>query len=281
MIITHLTYGLSLGGIETMLVNIANEQVHQEHFVNIIVVNDLVDKELVRSIDKRIKLYYLNRRIGSKSLFPFLRLNFLLIRLHSDVVHIHTSNLINRLAKLFLTKNIVATMHTIPNEEDADNLKQCKKVCAISKSVKEELNKYGVNSTIIYNGIHAEKFQPKDEYRNSSFRIVQIGRLLYDTKGQDVLINAIAELVGQGITNIHTDMIGNGVSFDFLKEMITNKNIGAYISFLGAKSQSYIAEHLKDYSLFVQPSRREGFGLTVAEAMASKLPVLVSDQQGP
>ena len=39
--------------------------------------------------------------------------------------------------------------------------------------------------------------------------------------------------------------------------------------------------HLCDYDLFVQPSRYEGFGLTVAEAMAAKVPVLVSSGQGP
>ena len=42
-----------------------------------------------------------------------------------------------------------------------------------------------------------------------------------------------------------------------------------------------IFEHLCEYDLFVQPSINEGFGLTVAEAMAAKVPVLVSENQGP
>lgn len=49
----------------------------------------------------------------------------------------------------------------------------------------------------------------------------------------------------------------------------------------GKKPQKYIIEHLRDYDLFVQPSRNEGFALTVAEAMSAKLPVLVSSGQGP
>ena len=40
-------------------------------------------------------------------------------------------------------------------------------------------------------------------------------------------------------------------------------------------------EHLADYDLLVQPSLFEGFGLTVAEALAAKVPVLVSDSMGP
>ena len=50
---------------------------------------------------------------------------------------------------------------------------------------------------------------------------------------------------------------------------------------MGAQSQDYIEKHLHEYDLFVQPSRREGFGLTVAEAMAAGVPVLVSSDQGP
>lgn len=40
-------------------------------------------------------------------------------------------------------------------------------------------------------------------------------------------------------------------------------------------------DHLCNYDLFVQPSIYEGFGLTVAEAMAARVPVLVSSGQGP
>ena len=51
--------------------------------------------------------------------------------------------------------------------------------------------------------------------------------------------------------------------------------------FLVKQTQDYVAAHLTDYDLFVQPSRWEGFGLTVAEAMAAGVPVLVSEGQGP
>lgn len=75
--------------------------------------------------------------------------------------------------------------------------------------------------------------------------------------------------------------VGDGDSLAYLKMLSHQLKVEDYIHFLGKKSQDYIAGHLKDYSLFVQPSRREGFGLTVAEAMAAKVPVLVSSGQGP
>lgn len=38
---------------------------------------------------------------------------------------------------------------------------------------------------------------------------------------------------------------------------------------------------LSSYDLFIQSSRNEGFGLTIVEAMAAKVPVLVSNIPGP
>ena len=42
MKILHVTYGFQLGGIETMLRNIANEQAGLGHDVSIMVINDIV-----------------------------------------------------------------------------------------------------------------------------------------------------------------------------------------------------------------------------------------------
>lgn len=100
-------------------------------------------------------------------------------------------------------------------------------------------------------------------------------------KGQDILIEAIFILHQKGFKNISVDFIGDGESKDFLKELVKSKQLENQIHFLGSKEQSYIFSHLKEYDLFVQPSRKEGFGLTVTEAMVAKIPVLVSDQEGP
>ena len=54
-----------------------------------------------------------------------------------------------------------------------------------------------------------------------------------------------------------------------------------HVIFEGLKEQAWIYENLCRYDLFIQPSRYEGFGLTVAEAIAAKVPVLVSNVEGP
>ena len=54
-----------------------------------------------------------------------------------------------------------------------------------------------------------------------------------------------------------------------------------HASFTGVKDRASIYQELASYDLFVQPSYIEGFGLTIVEALAAGLPVLISDLEGP
>lgn len=75
--------------------------------------------------------------------------------------------------------------------------------------------------------------------------------------------------------------VGDGPDMDKLKEMVSKLSLEDNVVFEGFKDRSWVFDHLCDYDLFLQPSDYEGFGLTVAEACAAKLPVLVSDIDGP
>ena len=78
MKIIHITYGFGLGGIETMLHNIANEQVALGEKIFIIVINDIVNDELKETLNPQIKFICLKRKVSSKSILPFIKLNYLL-----------------------------------------------------------------------------------------------------------------------------------------------------------------------------------------------------------
>lgn len=67
MKIVHVTFGFGLGGIETMLHNIANEQVKNGHEILIVVVNDIVNKELKKTLNPKIHFHCLKRKVGSKN----------------------------------------------------------------------------------------------------------------------------------------------------------------------------------------------------------------------
>lgn len=152
-------------------------------------------------------------------------------------------------------------------------------VFTISEVVQKTLyDNYGVESTVVCNGIVTSCFvsRPKTMPKGQ-LRVVMVSRLEHDKKGQDLLIRAAAALQG----TVTVDFIGIGSSMEYLKQFTAELHAETYVRFLGKQTQDYVAAHLTDYDLFVQPSRWEGFGLTVAEAMAAGVPVLVSEGQGP
>ncbi|GHV11252.1 hypothetical protein AGMMS49938_01590 [Fibrobacterales bacterium] len=117
----------------------------------------------------------------------------------------------------------------------------------------------------------------KTEFSKEGLKIVQVARLDHLGKGQHIAIQALSLLIGKGIKNISLNFIGEDPSLEYLKKITAELSLNQYVNFLGNKSQQYIFEHLCDYDLSLALSSYEAFGLTVAEAMAAKVPVLASD----
>ena len=283
MRIAHVTWTFTFGGIETMLVNIANEQVALGHEVHIVVIeHDNVEPTLAGKLNQQIKLHQVHRRYGVKDIPAIIRLNGILGYIDPDAIHLHSASIYKYLLpkKRRICNN---TLHALCNRSNTDHIQSVPRVFAISQAVADDLKeKKGVVSKVIYNGIHPERIKIKNETSSGSlFRIVMVSRLEHLKKGQDLLIDALAELEGRGYDNITVDFIGDGESRAFLEQRCREKGVEKRVRFLGARSQDYIFEHLCDYDLFVQPSRLEGFALTVAEAMAARVPVLVASGQGP
>ena len=284
MKIVHVNWTFGLGGIETMLVNIANEQVNAGHDIHIVIMeHGLVEHSFLKELHPSIKIHYAHRRYGAMDMIAVLRFNWILERIRPDVIHLHGSTVYKYILDPRLRKICVSTLHDMPHAKNTGCISKISKVFAISNSVAEELFKYkGVKAIVNFNGIRPELFKVKEQKQHGGiFRIVQVSRLMHEKKGQDILIKAGGELAKMGYSDFSIDFIGDGDSLAYLQQLANDCDIADKVYFLGSKTQQYIFEHLCDYDLFVQPSRFEGFGLTVAEAMAAKVPVLVSNNQGP
>lgn len=284
MKIIHITYGFGLGGIETMLHNIANEQAVLGQKIYIIVINDIINKELKNSLDPRIKFICLKRKVSSKSILPFIKLNYLLFKINPDIIHLHYSSIARFIFISSLLHKTCVTQHDVCNKQNSQYLYKCKRIYAISNIVKTDIKKWtGLDSEVVLNGIDVDKIKHQQYSQTDTklFKIVQVSRLMHEKKGQHILIQAVNKLIRQGYNQIRLDFIGDGESHKYLEGLIKELDMKEYVRFLGNKDQSYIYEHLCDYNLFIQPSIYEGFGLTVTEAMAAKIPVLVSENQGP
>lgn len=277
MKVVHLFWSLTVGGVENMLVDIVNRQVRL-YEVHIIIVNDLFDKELMARIDPRCKLHSLGRRPGSRNPLFALKMNGLLLHIRPDILHYHAPELTRF---VWVRAASVITVHNtrLPTAyySGRDTL------VAISNAVRDDVwNRGGLESVVLENGVDVESIQMRMDDDRKIFRLVQVGRLFHAQKGQDILISAVEQLVHrEGVTHLRLDLIGEGESREYLERMVAEKGLESYVSFLGNKDRTYVYEHLKDYDLFVQPSRFEGFGLTVVEAMSARIPVLVSDNEGP
>jgi glycosyltransferase involved in cell wall biosynthesis len=279
MKILHLTYALEMGGAESMLVDILNRQVHNND-VYLIVINNKYNELLINNIDPKVHVIFINRCEGGRNPLPILRLNKLCYDLNPWVIHCHNHSIVSILLSYFYDRSLL-TIHGLGIR--SKYLKKYKRLIAISNSVRKDLlDRYNIYAKLIYNGIIIENIKQKNIYSvNDSFKIVIVSRLNHKKKGQHIVIEAIKTLKDQGISNVNLDIIGSGESEEYIKHLICRYELENEVNLLGARDRKYIYEHLKDYDLLIQPSLREGFGLTVAEGIAACLPVLVSDCDGP
>ena len=277
MIIVHTIFSFNTGGTENMLIDIVNEQV-KNNKVFIIIINNRINQDLIYQINKKVKIIYIGRHEKSKNPIPVFKLNWHILTIHPDVIHCHQESLIKI---IFCQKKCFLTVHAMNIE--TKNLSHYHKVIAISKAVKSNIEQRSdCKPDLIYNGINLQDIRYKKNYDFDIYQIIQIGRLDHMTKGQHVLIEALDVLINKrGIKNIKVDFIGDGDSLNYLQEIVLNYKLSNHVNFLKSKNKSYIYNNLKHYSLLVQPSLHEGFGLTVVEGMAAKIPVLVSNIDGP
>lgn len=102
--------------------------------------------------------------------------------------------------------------------------------------------------------------------------VVSLGRLSYE-KGIDRLIDAFSRISG------HDDwrlvLIGDGPQRNQLEEQVKKLKISDRVDFLGSRND--VDALLAQGSIFVLPSRCEGFPNALCEAMASPLPCITFD----
>ncbi len=105
-------------------------------------------------------------------------------------------------------------------------------------------------------------------------RLGSLGRL-HPAKGYDVLLDALATLTGEGWTPpapLRLAIAGEGAERAPLTERA--RALGVALELPGFTADP--AAVLAGLHLYLQPSRREGFGIAAHQAMAAGLPVLAS-----
>lgn len=280
MKIAHCIFTMKTGGAQVLVIDLLNEYCNN-HDVSLVIVNDQWNDFLLEKLDKRIKIFFINRKEGSRNPFYLIKLHFILKRIDPDIIHCHEDKMINMFFGKFKT---VFTIHDI--NTDILYLNKYRAAIAISTAVANDVfDRIKLRPEVIHNGIAMNQFRRKINYsilEGEKIRMVQLSRLVHEKKGQDILIRAIHELVSnRNIGGLEVDFIGSGASQIYLQSLTTELKLENHINFVGEKDRNWIEENLASYHILVQPSRFEGFGLTVIEGIAAGLPVVASDIEGP
>ncbi len=117
--------------------------------------------------------------------------------------------------------------------------------------------------------------QEKIDFDNGfkGIRILTIGRLSKE-KGQDLAISVLDKLKKQGY-KVRWYCVGEGNDRDEYERLIENLNLRNDFILLGETINPY--PYIKASDIYVQPSRHEGYGITIAEAKCLNKPIVITN----
>lgn len=162
-------------------------------------------------------------------------------------------------------------------------------VIAPTEKTKNLLISYGVKNKIyvVPSGINLDKFKkdiPDTEkdgllksfnIKKDSFKLVFLGRISKE-KNIETLINIMPKLINEN-KNIQLIIVGDGPDRLELEARVKDLGLEDSIIFTNRIPNDKVPIYYKLADLFISPSKTETQGLTILEAMAAGVPVLVYD----
>lgn len=289
--------GLGMGGAERQVCDLADQYASMGHQVLLIsLAGELVNKPK----SSEVKVVLLNMKKNPYVFIQtYIKARQLIIGFKPDVVHSHMvhANLFARLLRLsvFIPK-LICTSHS-SNEGGKLRMLAYRftdSLCDLNTNVSQE----AVNSSVeqgattadriiaIHNGIDTSRFifnrTARVRLRNelglddATCLLLAVGRLTAAKDYPNLLI-AYELLLKQGC-DVHLVIIGSGEEQPMLSTMVMAQGLTERVSFLGLRYD--VSDWMSAADVFVLSSAWEGFGLVIAEAMASERVVVATDCGG-
>jgi glycosyltransferase involved in cell wall biosynthesis len=151
----------------------------------------------------------------------------------------------------------------------------------ISPSTKEDLVARGIGPeriSVVLCGLDHDRYRYLDLERFERPTIVHLGRLR-KYKSVGVALRAMARIREQ-LPDARLVIIGEGPHKQALEKDARLLGLGEAIEFKGYMDHEELVEFLNRSHLLINPSPKEGWGLTVVEANACGVPVVASDRPG-
>jgi glycosyltransferase involved in cell wall biosynthesis len=151
------------------------------------------------------------------------------------------------------------------------------KIVSISNFVKENVKKvFGLDSTVIYNGVDTKLFHPLTTRKKGKITLLYVGGLL-KKKGIYTLIDAVKELDAKKFELL---IAGDGPEEKNIKQKVKAEKI-VNVKLLGKIIHEKLPRIYGSADIVVVPSEYpEAFGIVAAEAMACGKPIIASNIGG-
>lgn len=288
MRILHVIPTLQRAGAEMFLKNLACLMRKNNVLVTVLFFSSADPVFLKQLENSGVELVQMQLKSDAKiySISNFWKLYQFLRKKTFDVVHAHLTPaqfFLCIIDYFFLKLTLVTTEHSVNNKRrkrffkffDFLFYRRCKKIVCVSEAVRDSFVKWlpslSDKCAVIYNGICLDEFKyiPQAAPKNDRLVLICLGRLI-PVKNHAVCIRAIAEL-----PNFELWLIGSGELQESLQKLSNDLRISDRVKFLGGCDN--IPELLSQADIYVQPSLWEGFSIALIEAMASSLPIVVSD----
>ena len=292
--VTHLITTIERGGAEKQLLTLASKQVESGLKVEVFFLKGKPDlKNEFEASGVKV-----NNILVGKS---FLKQIFLLskyLRKNSSPVHAHLPKSELLASIVVQNKNFIFSRHNaepfwpggpriISNLLSKFVCKRASQGIAISNAVKSYLIKrgevpsgykvdvvhYGFQKDISINAAGLGLITNIMNGQNSKYKIGTIGRLV-PQKDYPTLLSAFSNVLeSEPSTDLY--VVGEGHLQKDLIELSKSLGINDKVHWLG--KTEYIKEFLSKIDLFILPSKYEGFGLVLLEAMVANTPIIASN----
>ena len=296
--IMYLMFSFTTGGMERLVADICNKMSARNHKVYLCVINDYLSEQVLDTVNSNVNVILIKRNPSEKSKIKFL-FNIARIVKEEKIEIIHCNGIrtieaavvakvYSPKVKLFYTIHDVGQYKTFKPLDVLFRNLICTKIIAISECVKNEMIEFGAwdkKVIVIHNAIDLERFSNSaiKKFDRNSIKIGNVARLIPEKKGQDLLIEAVALLKKKypSVTCYFAGEVAlnNNHSLDILNNLANELKVKDNVIFLG--NVENVKDFLKTIDIFVLPSRYEGFGISLIEALAMGVPSVASQVDGP
>lgn len=280
MRVLHFINSLATGGAERLVVDLAAAARQSGHETRVLTVSDSPGVPRQYAQDHEVDVVTAGLRLRDPRIIPKLRRE----AAAADVVHVHLFPALYWAASLKAPK--VFTEHSTWNRRMGDpRLRGFERrvyssydaVAAISEGVHDALRAHFSHLpgtppiTVVPNGIRSEFYakarvrNPREDERDP-LKVVSVCSLT-DVKNVHLAIRAVALLPHATLT-----IAGDGPLRGELQALIDHLDLRGRVRMIGSVAD--VPSLLADADLFLSTSRWEGFGLSIAEALATGLPVV-------